>query len=116
MCADDCVLICKRYPVIGDDRAKQERMCLPAFRAPDPADPNGASAFGKEDAAFVIGMKHKAGGVSAGARKLMKREVVNHGIVIILRKMIVILDRYEYHGLVRHSLNGCDWCRDSRTC
>ena len=48
-------------------------------------------------------MDRETGGASAGAGKPVELETINDGIVIILRKLIVITDRYEYHGLVQHS-------------
>ena len=101
--ADDRVLVDKRDPVVGDDRSKEQGMGPAAFRAPDPADPEELCSIRKKDAPLVISMNGKTCRVPAGARKAVKGEVVYDGIVIILRKLIVITDRNEYHGLVRHS-------------
>ena len=84
-------------------------MSSAAFRAPDTADPKRDGPFWPENAPFIVRMNRETGGSSAGAGKPVELELINDGIVRSLRKLIVITDRYEYHGLVRHSLNGCDW-------
>ena len=62
-----------------------------------------------QDSSFIVAMNRQAGGMTTGAVQLLELERVNDRIVKILRKLIVIFDRNEYHGLVRHSLAGCDW-------
>ena len=78
-------------------------MGLSAFRAPDPADPEELRSFREKDAPLVISVDGQTGGVPAGTRKAVKLEAVYNGIIIILRKLVVITDRNEYHGLVWHS-------------
>ena len=113
--ADDPVLVRKRDPVIGNNGRRKDGVRPAAFRAPDTADPQRDGPIRLENASFIVGMNRKTGGASAGTGKPVELETINDGIVIILRKLIVITDRYEYHGLVRHSPSGgCDWCRDSR--
>ena len=83
--------------------------------APDTADPQRDGPIRLENTSFIVRMNRKTGGASAGTGKPVELELINNGIVRSLRKLIVISDRYEYHGLVRHSPSkGCDWCRDSR--
>ena len=113
--ADDPVLVRKRDPVIGNNGRRKDGVRPAAFRAPDTADPQRDGPIRLENASFIVRMNRKTGGASAGTGKPVELETIDDGIVIILRKLIVITDRYEYHGLVRHSPSGgCDWCRDSR--
>ena len=113
--ADDPVLVRKRNPVIGDDGRRKDGVRPAAFRAPDTADPQRDGPIRLENASFIVRMNRKTGGAPAGTGKPVELELINDGIVISLRKLIVITDRYEYHGLVRCSPSrGCDWYRDSR--
>ena len=62
--------------------------------------PEELRPFREKDAPLVISMDGQTGEVPAGTRKAVKLEAVYNGIIIILRKLVVITDRYEYHGLV----------------
>ena len=77
-----------------------------AHRTPDTADPEIMGTIRKKDAPFIVGVDGQTGRMAAGACEPVEREAIYDGIVIILRKLIVITDRYEYHGLVRHSPYG----------
>lgn len=107
--ANDSVLVKKRDPVIRDDGGGKERVGAATLRTLYPADPEGVDAVWTEDSSFIVAMNRQAGGVPTGTVQLVKLEGVNGRIVKILRKPIEIFDRNEYHGLVRHSLNGCSW-------
>ena len=85
-----------------------------ALGTADTADPKRIDAIRKKDAPRVVSVDGQTGRMSAGTFQPVKLEAVNDGIVIILRKLIVIFDRNEYHGLVRHSPGDCDWWRDCR--
>ena len=76
---------------------------------PDTADPERMDTIRKKDAPCIVSMDRQTGRMTAGTFQLVKLEAVNNGIVKILRKLIEISDRNEYHSLVRHSLYGCDW-------
>ena len=76
-----------------------------AFRATDTTDPKPYFPLRKKHSPSVIRMKGQAGRTATGAGKLVELEAVNDRIVIILRKPVVIIDRYEYHSIVRHSLS-----------
>ena len=75
-----------------------------ALGTPDTADPKETGTIRKEDAPFIVNVDGQTGRMPAGACQPVEREAVYDGIVIILRKLIVITDRNEYHSLVRHSL------------
>ena len=62
----------------------------------------------QKDASRIVSVDGQTGRMPTGTFQLVKLDVINDRIVIILRKLVVITDRNEYHGLVRHSLNGCD--------
>ena len=97
------MLVRKRDPVIGDDGGRKDGVCPAAFRAPETADLQRDGPIRQKDSSFIVRMNRETGGASAGTGKLLELETINDGIVISLRKLIVITDRYEYHGLVRHS-------------
>ena len=107
--ADDRMLIQKRDPVVWNEGRKQKGMRSSALGTADTADPERTDTVRKKDAPRIVSMDSQAGRMSAGTFQPVKLEAVNDGIVIILRKLIVISDRNEYHGLVRHSPCGCDW-------
>ena len=75
-----------------------------ALGTPDTADPKETGTIRKEDAPFIVNVDGQTGRMPAGACQPVEREAVYDGIVISLRKLIVITDRNEYHSLVRHSL------------
>ena len=101
--ADDPVLVRKRDPVVGNNGRRKNGVRPAAFRAPDTADPQRDVPIRLENASFIVGMNRKTGGASAGTGKPVELELIKDGIVRSLRKLIVITDRYEYHGLVQHS-------------
>ena len=77
-------------------------MGLAAFGAFNPANPEKMFSVREDDPPRVVTVDRKAGRMPAGASQLMKLEAVNNGFVIILRKLIVIFDRNEYHCLAWH--------------
>ena len=101
--AYDPVLVRKRDPIVGNNGRRKNGVRPAAFRAPDAADPQRDGPIRLENASFIVCMNRKTGGASAGTGKPVELETINDGIVRSLRKLIVITDRYEYHGLVRHS-------------
>ena len=107
--ANDSVLVKKRDSVIRDNGGGKERVGAAALGTLYPADPEGMDAVWTEDSSFIIAMNRQAGGMPTRTVKLLELEGINGRIVKILRKLIEIFDRNEYHGLVRHSLNGCGW-------
>ena len=100
---DDRMLVQKGYPVVWDDRSKEQSVGSAAFRAFKPADPEEPCSLREEDSPIVISMDGETARVSTGTLKLVELEAIYDGIVIILRKLVVITDRNEYHGLVWHS-------------
>jgi hypothetical protein len=103
------MLIQQRNPVVWNEGRKQKGMSSSTLRTADTADPERTGTIRKKDAPRIVSMDSQTGRMSAGTFQLVKLEAVNDGIVIILRKPIVIFDRNEYHGLVRYSPCGCDW-------
>ena len=101
--ADDPVLVRKRDPVVGNNGRRKNGVRPAAFRAPDTADPQRDVPIRLENASFIVRMNRKTGRVPAGTGKPVELELIKDGIVRSLRKLIVITDRYEYHGLVQHS-------------
>ena len=77
-------------------------MGLAAFGAFNPANPEKMFSVREDDPPRVVTVDRKAGRMPAGASQLMKLEAVNNGFVIILRKLILIFDRNEYHCLAWH--------------
>ena len=105
---DDCILVQKGYPVIRNEGRKQKGMSSSTLRTADTADPERTGTIRKKDAPRIVSVDGQTGRMPTGTFQLVKLDVINDRIVIILRKLVVITDRNEYHGLVRHSLNGCD--------
>lgn len=101
---DDRMLVRKGYPVVRDQGREQKGVCPSALRTPDTTDPKRTDTIRKKDAPCIVSVDGQTGGMPAGASQPVEREIVYDGIVIILRKLIVITDRNEYHSLVRHSL------------
>lgn len=97
------MLVGKRDPFVRNDGSKKQGMGSAAFRAANPADPQRDGSLWEENPPLIVSVDRKTGGVPAGACKLVELEIVYDGIVVILRKLVVITDRNEYHGLVRHS-------------
>ena len=84
-------------------------MCPSALGTSYTADAKWVDTIRKEDAPIIVSVDGQTGRMPTGTFQLVKLDVINDRIVIILRKLVVITDRNEYHGLVRHSPCGCDW-------
>ena len=63
------------------------------------ADPDRNQTVRGKDASRIVGVHTKASGMAAGAGELVELEAIDNRIVIILRKVIVIFDKNDYHSL-----------------
>ncbi len=70
-----------------------------AFRAFHPLDAERVAAGRGMDFPFVIAMNVQAGGMAAGACKLVHLYGTHNRIIKILRKVVAVLDDYGYHGI-----------------
>ena len=85
---------------IRNHRRQKNSVCFPAFRTLHPADLNLDSSTRHFKGTGIVSVDRETGGMSAGTTQLMKRKMMNDGIVYFLRNTVAIFNRDRYHDIV----------------